>query len=70
MNSIGTALGALVMFALIVIAAGLIFSLPVMLLWNYCLVGAVAGVSEVGWLQAWGIMILCAFLFKSSVSKS
>lgn len=70
MNQIGTALGALVLFVGIVVAAGLLFSLPVWLLWNYCLVGAVAGVSQITWLQAWGILILCAFLFKSSSNKS
>lgn len=69
MQGIVNALAAFVMFTVLIILVGLIFSLPVMLLWNYCLVGAVAGVSQIGWLQAWGIMILCAFLFKSS-SKS
>lgn len=42
----------------------LLFSLPIYFLWNGCLVGAVAGVSKVTWLQAWGISILCSFLFK------
>lgn len=69
MNQLATAFGALVLFALLVIAGGLIFSLPVWLLWNGCLVGAVAGVAEITWLQAWGISVLCAFLFKSSSSS-
>jgi hypothetical protein len=55
--------------------AGLLFlsfllSWPVYMLWNGCLVGAVAGVSEVTWLQAWGLTILCGFLFKSNVSNT
>jgi len=41
---------------------------PSMWLWNNALVGAVNGVNEVSWLQAWGISILCNFLFKNSVS--
>jgi hypothetical protein len=41
-----------------------------MLLWNYCLVGAVVGVNTIGWLQAWGILILCGFLFKPTISSS
>jgi hypothetical protein len=45
-----------------------LLSLPVYMLWNGCLVGAVAGVSEVSWLQAWGITILCGFLFKTTAS--
>jgi hypothetical protein len=69
MDKLFTAIGALVLFALLVIAGGLLFSLPVWLLWNYCLVGAVAGVAQITWLQAWGIVVLCAFLFKSSSSK-
>lgn len=55
-------------FALIVIF-GLLLSLPVMLLWNLCLVPAIPGVLEIGWLQAWGIMILCGFLFKPITSS-
>lgn len=53
----------------LVVIFGLIFSFPVMLLWNGCLVGAITGVNEITWLQAWGIMILCGFLFKSSISS-
>jgi predicted tellurium resistance membrane protein TerC len=51
----------------LVVLLGLLFSLPVMLLWNGCLVGAIAGINEISWLQAWGIMILFGLLFKSSV---
>ncbi len=53
----------------IVVVLGLLFSYPVMLLWNGCLVPAVDGVKEIGWLQAWGIMILFGLLFKTSVSS-
>jgi hypothetical protein len=51
----------------LVVLLGLLFSLPVMLLWNGCLVGAIVGINEISWLQAWGIMILFGLLFKSSV---
>lgn len=47
----------------------LFFSVPVWLLWNGCLVGAVDGVHEVTWLQAWGIGILSGMLFKSTASN-
>lgn len=47
-----------------------ILSWPVYMLWNGCLVGAVSGVTEVTWLQAWGITVLFSFLFKSNVSNS
>lgn len=53
----------------LVLLISFLFSVPVWLLWNYCLVGAVTGVNEITWLQAWGISILCNFLFKTTVSK-
>ena len=47
-----------------------LLSWPVMALWNGCLIGAVDGVNEITWLQAWGISTLCSFLFKSHISSS
>ena len=61
MNLLAVMLGA----AVLIIVIGLIMSLPVMLLWNYCLVGAIAGVNEITWLQAWGILVLFGLLFKT-----
>jgi hypothetical protein len=52
-----------------VLLLSFLLSWPVYMLWNGCLVGAVVGVSEVTWLQAWGITILCGFLFKTTVSS-
>jgi hypothetical protein len=40
----------------------------VMLLWNSCLLGTIAGVSAIGFWQAWGIMILSGFLFKGGIA--
>ena len=52
------------------LALSFLMSWPVYMLWNGCLVDAVTGVREVTWLQAWGLVILCSFLFKpSSVTK-
>lgn len=61
--------------AIVIAIAGLLLlsfllSWPVYMLWNGCLVGAVAGVSEVTWLQAWGLTVLCGFLFKTNVGNS
>jgi hypothetical protein len=56
----------IIVVVVMVIAIGLLFSLPVMLLWNGCLVGAITGVNEISWLQAWGILVLAGLLFKSS----
>jgi hypothetical protein len=63
------ALTIFIFSTLSIIATGLILSLPVMWLWNGCLIGAVAGVSEIGWLQAWGISALCGLLFKTTITK-
>ena len=60
---------ALVGIVGLVIALGLLFSLPVMWLWNGCLVGAIDGVKEVTWLQAWGLNVLFGILFKTSITK-
>jgi hypothetical protein len=54
---------------LVIVVIGLIVSWPLMMLWNYCLVGAIVGVNPIGWLQAWGILILSGLLFKTNVTK-
>ena len=45
-----------------------LLSWPIMWLWNNALVGAIVGVNEVSWLQAWGIAILSGLLFKTSIT--
>jgi hypothetical protein len=59
------ALGGIALLAVV----GLLLSLPVMWLWNIALVPAIPGIAKIGWLQAWGILILCNFLFKPTVSS-
>jgi hypothetical protein len=66
---LSTIAGGLLLFMGGIVFAGLFFSLPVMLLWNYCLVPAIPGIKLIGWLQAWGILFLCGCLFKSSNSQ-
>ena len=70
MNSFFTAIGALVTVVVFIVVFGLLMSLPVMWLWNYSLVPAVSGVKELGWLQSWGMLILCGLLFKNSSASS
>ena len=68
---IGLILSVIVGFLASFVLLSFIFAWPVMALWNGCLVGAVDGVHQITWLQAWGISILCAFLFKpTSVTSS
>lgn len=70
MNSFVKVIGLLGATAGVIVFLGLLFSLPVMLLWNACLVPAIPGIQTIGWLQAWGIMILCGFLFKNTTNPS
>lgn len=53
----------------LVVFISFLLSWPVFMLWNGCLVGAVAGVASVTWLQAWGLTVLCGFLFKSTTKN-
>jgi hypothetical protein len=70
MEKVVIAVGAIVLGIASLLLLSFLLSWPVYMLWNGCLVGAVAGVSEVTWLQAWGLTVLCSFLFKSSVSNT
>lgn len=65
-------IAALLLIVAFVVAFGLLLSLPVMWLWNWLLPG-LFGFKTLTWLQAWGLLVLCGFLFKSasaSASKS
>jgi len=57
-------IGLIVASVVVAVVVGLLFSLPVMWLWNAALVPAIPGIKTIGWLQAWGILMLCGFLFK------
>jgi hypothetical protein len=70
MEKVVIAVGAIVLGIASLLLLSFLLSWPVYMLWNGCLVGAVAGVSEVTWLQAWGLTVLCGFLVKSNVSTS
>jgi hypothetical protein len=70
MNTILVVLTALVVGIALFVVIGMVLALPVMWLWNGCLVGAVGGVAAIDWLQAWGLLILFGLLFSpSSVKK-
>lgn len=69
MEKLTVMIGAIVVAILGLVLLSFLLSWPVYMLWNGCLVGAVAGVSEVTWLQAWGISILCGLLFKTTVNS-
>ena len=70
MEKVAVFVGAVVLSLAGLLALSFLLSWPVYMLWNGCLVGAVAGVGEVSWLQAWGLTVLCGFLFKSNLGNS
>jgi hypothetical protein len=69
MEKIAVIVGAVVLGLATLVLISFLLSWPVYMLWDGCLVGAVAGVGEVTWLQAWGLTILCGFLFKTTVNS-
>ena len=66
MDKILTVVGAIAF----VVFLSFLLSWPVYMLWNGCLVGAVTGVNEVTWLQAWGLNLLFGLMFGKSLSNS
>lgn len=67
MNQITAAVGAFVIVVAGALFVSFLLAWPVMELWNGCLVPAVDGVREIGWLQAWGLQFLINMLFKVSI---
>jgi hypothetical protein len=62
---LGTILGFLFILGLYAV----ITALPIMLLWNYCLIPAVPGVKAITFLQALGLKVLFSLLIHVSSSK-
>ena len=69
MEKFAVFVGTVVLAIAGVLLLSFLLSWPVFMLWNGCLVDAVTSLKEVTWLQAWGITILCGFLFKTSVNS-
>mgnify|MGYP000909510825 CR=1 FL=1 len=62
---LGTILGFLFILALYAV----ITALPIMLLWNYCLIPAIPGIKSITFLQAFGLKILFSLLIHVSNNK-
>lgn len=65
MNLIST----IVLMVLLLVAMAAIVSLPVMWLWDW-LMPELFGLKEITWPQAFGLLLLCGFLFKNSSTES
>jgi hypothetical protein len=68
MNEVFVALGAIVVGIATLLFLSFVLSWPVMALWNGCFVGAIDGVKEITWLQAWGLQFLFNLLFKATLT--
>ena len=55
--------------AAMVIILAILFALPVYWLWNW-LMPIIFGLKEITFWQAWGLNVLCGFLFKGTFSSS
>jgi len=69
MKEVTVALGAIVVGIATMLLLSFVLSWPVMMLWNGCFVGAIDGVREITWLQAWGLQFLFNLLFKTAITK-
>lgn len=67
MDKIIAALLAIVLVGLFVVGLSALLALPVLWLWNGLVPSLFHG-PEVTFMQAWGLQLLCACLFKSSAS--
>ena len=55
---------------LLILVVAVLLALPTQLLWNDCLVPAVDGINQIGFLQAVGLNFLFSILFKSTQSNN
>lgn len=68
MDKVLEVVGLVVLTIVLLVGLSAICAWPVMILWNACLVGAVAGIKAIDFMTAWGIMLLCGLLFTPSIS--
>ena len=67
LEKIGTFLGAISLL----VALSILYAVPVVFLWNWCLVGTIDGVHEINFWKALGISVLFNMITaKSQSSKS
>ena len=69
MEKILAIIGAGVFTVMIIVLVSFLLALPVMLLWNW-LIPLILQLPELTLFQAWGLTVLCGFLFRSSSKSS
>ena len=68
MNKFIEVTNAVMIVVLLLIFFAALFSLPIMLLWDW-LMPTLFGLGTITWTQAWGLSVLCGLLFKNSTAK-
>ncbi len=69
MQSVFTIIAGFLGLVVLAVVFSAILALPVMWLWNAC-IPDIFNLREIGFIDAWQLMLLCSFLFKSSSSNS
>jgi hypothetical protein len=54
-------------YLLIQLLISLMQGIPILYLWNYCLIGTINGVNEINYMKAVGISLLSNILIKSDI---
>jgi hypothetical protein len=54
-------------YLLIQLLISLMQGIPILYLWNYCLIGTINGVNEITYMKAVGISLLSNILIKSDI---
>jgi len=65
MGKFSETLAILLVAALVILLVAIIIGFPVMWLWNW-LMPTLFGLTKITFWQAWGLSVLCGFLFKST----
>jgi cadmium resistance protein CadD (predicted permease) len=60
--------GGVVLGTVLIAVVSFVFAVVVKILWNW-LMPNILGLKEITYWQAWGLMVLCGFLFKGTGSK-
>ena len=70
MNNVGKTFASAMLVLLATVIIGIILAWPIMWLWNHCLVGAIDGINEIGFYQAYGLWVLVSIITNKTTVKT
>lgn len=70
MEKVVLGLIALVLGIFLAVGISAVIAIPVWLLWNAVIPTIFVTLPQIGFMQAWGLSLLCSLLFKSTGSSS